>query len=173
MLEMVSSPCISSSVNFSGDITFPINQPWNNTYVVGKQSYISAQLNIVLTREDGTQHPLEPIVNASTTPLVPNINTRATPGAISIPYLCNAPASALFQNMTCYVKWEQISNFQYAQSTTTLYRMLYETKEEQNTVYSTNAINPVSLDDTDINPLVSYPDAKKISNKNWCRCGYS
>ena len=36
MLEMVSSPCISSSVNFSVDITFPINQPGNNTYIVGK-----------------------------------------------------------------------------------------------------------------------------------------
>ena len=55
MLEMVCSPCISSSVDFSGDVTFSINQPGNNTYIVGKQSYISAQLNIVLTREDGTQ----------------------------------------------------------------------------------------------------------------------
>ena len=165
MLEMVSSPCISSSVNFSGDITFSINQPGNNTYIVGKQSYISAQLNIVLTREDGTQHPLEPIVNASVTPLVPATNTRATPAAISVPYLCNNPAGALFQNMTCYVKGEQISNFQYAQSTTTLYRMLYETKEEQNTVNSTNAINPVSLNDIDINPLVSYPDANKLATR--------
>ena len=33
--------------------------------------------------------------------------------------------------MTCYVKGEQISNFQYAQPETTLYRMLYETKEKQ------------------------------------------
>ena len=32
MLEMVGSPCISSSTSFSGDITFPINQPGNNTY---------------------------------------------------------------------------------------------------------------------------------------------
>ena len=58
MLEMVGSPCISSSTSFSGDITFPIDQPGNNVYVVGKQSYFSAQLNIVMTREDGSQHPL-------------------------------------------------------------------------------------------------------------------
>ena len=43
--------------------------------------------------------------------------------------------------------------------------MLYETKNEQNTVNSTNAINPVSLDDIDINPLVSYPDANKIATR--------
>ena len=63
MLEMVGSPCISSSTSFSGDITFPINQPGNNVYIVGKQSYFSAQLNIVMTREDGSQHTLEPRVN--------------------------------------------------------------------------------------------------------------
>ena len=58
MLEMVASPCIGSSTTFGGDITFPINQPANGVYIVGKQSYISAQLNIVMTREDGSQYPL-------------------------------------------------------------------------------------------------------------------
>ena len=57
----------------------------------------------------------------------PNTNTRATAGAIAVPYLCNNPAGALFQNMTCYVKGEQISNFQYAQSTTTLIIYLHHT----------------------------------------------
>ena len=88
MLEMAASPCISSSTTFGGDITFPINQPGNNVYIVGKQSYISAQLYIVMTREDGTQYPLEPIINAG---------TRATPTAISVPYLCNNPAGAFFK----------------------------------------------------------------------------
>ena len=141
MLEMVGSPCISSSTSFSGDITFPINQPGNNVYIVGKQSYFSAQLNIVMTREDGSQHPLEPIINDG---------TRLAPTAISVPYLCNSPAGAFSQNMTNYLKGEQITNFQYAQSATTLYRILYETKEEQKTVNSLNGINPVSLDDIDI-----------------------
>ena len=39
MLEMVGSPCISSSTSFSGDITFPINRPGNKVYIVGKQSH--------------------------------------------------------------------------------------------------------------------------------------
>ena len=88
MLEMVGSPCISSSTSFSGDITFSINQPGNNVYIVGKQSYFSVQLNIVVTREDNSQHPLEIIVNDG---------TRAAPTAISVPYLSNAPAGALFK----------------------------------------------------------------------------
>ena len=87
MLEMVGSPCIGSSTSFSGDITFPINQPGNNVYTVGKQSYFSAQLNIVMTREDGSQHPLEPNINNG---------TRLAPTAISVPYLCNNPAGAFF-----------------------------------------------------------------------------
>ena len=87
MLEMVASPCISASTTFGGDITFPINQPGNNVYIVVKQSYISAQLSIVMTREDGSQHPLEPIINDG---------TRVTPTIISVPYLCNNHAGAFF-----------------------------------------------------------------------------
>ena len=126
--------------------------------MVGKQSYFSAQINIVMTREDGPQHRLEPIINAG---------TRATPTAISVPYLCNNPAGAFFQNMTNYLKGEQITNFQYAQSATTLYRMLCETKEEQKTVNSLNGINPVSLDDIDISAvLLNYEDASKLAAKS-------
>ena len=53
MLEMVASPCIPSTT-FGGDVTFPINQSGNNVHIVGKQSYISAQSSIVMTREDGS-----------------------------------------------------------------------------------------------------------------------
>ena len=107
-----------------------------------------------MTREDGSQPSLEPIINDS---------PRATP---AVPYLCNNPAGALFQNMTCYVKGEQISNVQYAQPATTLYRMLYETKEEQKTVNSTNAINPVSLDDIDISAKLSnFDKAAKLASQ--------
>ena len=84
----------------------------------------------------------------------------------SIPHLCNAPDGALFQNMTCYAKGEQISNLQYAQSATTLYRTLYETKEEQNTVNSLISINPVSFDDIDISAnLSNYDGAVKLAAK--------
>jgi len=157
MLEMVGSPCISSSTSFTGDVTFPINQPGNNAYIVGKQSYLSAQLTIIMTREDGSQHPLEPIINGG---------ARAAPNAISVPYLCNNPAGAFFQNATNYLKYEQITNFQYAQSATTLYRKLYEPKEDQKTVNSTNAINPVSLDDIDISAnLTNFDGAAKLAAK--------
>ena len=88
MLEMVGSPCISYSTSFSGDITFPINQPGNNVYIVGKQSYFSVQLNIIMVREDNSQHPLEIIVNNG---------PRTAPIAISVQYLSNAPAGALFK----------------------------------------------------------------------------
>ena len=111
-----------------------------------------------MTREDGSQHPLEPIINDG---------THLAPTVISVPYLCNNPAGAFFQNMTNYLKGEQITNFQYAQSATTLYRMLYETKEEQKkTVNSLNGKNPVSLDDIDISAKLSnYEDTSKLAAK--------
>ena len=40
-LEIPCSPAISSSVNFSGDITTTINQPGENVYIIGKQCYYS------------------------------------------------------------------------------------------------------------------------------------
>ena len=44
--------------------------------------------------------------------------------------------------------------------------MLYETKEEQKTVNSTNAINPVSLDDIDISAnLTNFDGAAKLAAK--------
>ena len=97
MLEVSSSPAISKSVTFSGDINFHIQQPSENVYIVGKQSYISVGLQIVMTREDNSEHPLEPIINAG---------TRAVPTAVSIPYICPNPAGALFQNVSCSIKGE-------------------------------------------------------------------
>ena len=41
-----------------------------------------------MTREDGSQHPLEPIINGG---------TRFAPTAISVPYLCNNPAGAFYK----------------------------------------------------------------------------
>ena len=44
--------------------------------------------------------------------------------------------------------------------------MLYETKEEQKTVSSTNAIHPVSLDDIDISAnLSNFDGAAKLAAK--------
>ena len=121
-LEQCSSPNISSTAPFRGDVTFKIEHS-EDTYIVPKMSYISAQIQVVQTREDGSAHCLEPIINAG---------TRAAPTAISVPYICPCPGSALFQNSMTNIKATTISNFMYAGSVNTLYRMLYETKAEQN-----------------------------------------
>ena len=160
LLECSSTPTISSSVNFSGDVSFNLTNPGENCYIIGKQSYISIQLQIVQVREDGTTlTPLEPIINAGTG------NLRATPTAISIPYLCQNPAGALFQNVACYLKGQQISNHQYAETTNTLYRMLYESKHEQDTVLSTNKITPPSINDMDSTLGVTYDGANILAAK--------
>ena len=154
MLEVPPTPAITSAPSFNGDIRFTINQPSQECYIVGKSSYISIQLQIIQTREDNTAHNLEPIINAGA--------NRAGGTAISVPYLCPSPCSALFQNLSCYVKGEQISNHQNAQSVIPLYRMLYESYDEQNTVNSTNAIIPMALDDTQTTVGVQYADAVKV-----------
>ena len=123
MLEVPCNPCISGSVNVSGHLTFTIDQPGENCYIVGKQSYISLQMLIQMVRENGvteTSTLLMPIVNSG---------TRMAPLALGIPYTCPNPAGALFQNVSCYIKGTQKSNHQYAQATNTLYRMLYESQE--------------------------------------------
>ena len=159
MLEIPSTPSINNAATFSGDIRFTINQPSQNCYIVGKSSYISIQLQISQVRETGLPAvTLEPIINLSTA----NPVTRATGSQISVPYLCPAPCSALFQNLSCYVKGEQISNHQNAQSVIPLYRMLYEGADEQNTVNSTNAILPMSQEDTETAIGVPYSDAVKV-----------
>ena len=82
MVEFPSYPSISESTNFaSNTFKFTIEQEPDVCFV-GKNSYIALQLNIVQTREDSSQHPLEPIINAG---------TRADPTTISVPYLCNNP----------------------------------------------------------------------------------
>ena len=90
MLEIPSNPSISSSSNFNGDITFQIDQPSEQCYIVGKQSYLSLQLQITMSHEEGTAGLMMPIVNHG---------DRITPQAISVPYICPNPAGALFQNL--------------------------------------------------------------------------
>ena len=115
-IEVSSSPSISSSSAFNNDIKFQIEQP-TNAYISGKNSYASIGLQIVMVREDGTTtKPLEPIINAG---------TRAVPTRISVPYLCQNPAGAFFQNIACSVNNNELTNYQQAPQTSTLYRMLY------------------------------------------------
>jgi len=137
MLEIPSNPCVSSSVNFNGDITFTVQQPGEECFIVPKMSYISVQIQIIQTREGygSTVANLNPIVAGTNTlePII-NLGTRLAPTAISVPYITQAPGLALFQNVTCNIKGQTISNFQYAQSVNTLYKMLYESQLDQKTV---------------------------------------
>ena len=138
--EIPSNPSVSSSVNFTNNISFTIDQP-TDAYISGTKSYISLGLQIVMTREDNTQHPLEPIINTATA------NARITPLIISVPYITPNPCGALFQNVSCSVNNNELTNYQNPAQTNTLYRMLYESEAEQRTVNSTNAIIPMSQDD--------------------------
>ena len=54
--EIPSNPSVSSSVNFTNNISFTIDQP-TDAYISGTKSYISLGLQIVMTREDNTPHP--------------------------------------------------------------------------------------------------------------------
>ena len=64
---------------FNTNIKFSIPQKGDNMYYVGKKSYMSVQLRIIQTRDDGlTSYNLEPIINTG---------TRAIPTTISIPFI--------------------------------------------------------------------------------------
>ena len=106
-----------------------------------------------MTREDSSVHPLEPIINSG---------TRALPTAISIPYICPNPCAALFQTISCTINNNESSNYQQAAQTNTLYKMLYESELEEKTCNSTNAIIPMSVDDTDVTVGTIYDKAAKI-----------
>ena len=95
MVEIPSNPSVSSSTNFGGaNVKFTIEQPENVCYN-GKQSYGSLQGQIIMTREDGSYHPLEPIINTG---------TRLKPTVISVPHLCPNPSAAIFDNIKCNLK---------------------------------------------------------------------
>lgn len=136
--EIPSNPSISTSANFANDIKFSIEQP-GSAYISGKNSYISIGFQIVMTREDGTPHTLEPIVNSG---------PRTAPTHISIPYLAPNPLAVLFQNISCNVNNNELTNYQQVGQTSTLYRYMFESESENRSCNSTNSILPMSTDDT-------------------------
>ena len=126
-LEIPSIPTVSSSSskNIGGtNVKFTIEQPEDIAYN-GKNSYLTCQLQIVQVRPDGSLHTLEPIVNQS---------SYALPGVISVPHLCSNPGGAIFDTIKCVISSTDVNNFQFAGTTSTLYRMLLESKLEQDTV---------------------------------------
>ena len=141
LLEVPSSPSVSSSTNIGGNnIKFTIEQGEDIVYN-GKNCYLTAQLQIVQVREDGvTMTPLEPIINTG---------TRAHPSAISIPHLTQNSLGAILDTMKLVIDTNDVKNYQYASSASTLYRSLFESKVEQETVNSTSKINVMNQDDQD------------------------
>ena len=154
-IEVSSSPSISSSSTFNNDIKFQIEQP-TSAYISGKNSYASIGLQIVMTRSDSTTHTLEPIINAG---------TRAVPTCISVPYICQNPGSAFFQNIACSVNNNELTNYQQAPQTSTLYRMLYESPNEEKSVNCTNGIIPMDSDDMSVAVGTIYNDYTSLAAK--------
>ena len=154
MLEVPSIPCVSSSTNMGGNnIKFTIEQPEDIVYN-GKNSYLTVQLQIVQVREDGTTtKPLEPIINSG---------TRIKPTGISIPHLTQNPLGSIFDTIKLVISATDVNNYQYAGTTNTLYRMLFESKLEQETVNSTSKIVPMSQEDQDDTLGVMYDNYKKM-----------
>ena len=146
--EIYSSPQLTGT-RLPTEITFNIPQS-PDKWIVGKNSYISIRLNITQTNEAGVQGNLRPIVNTG---------TRAVPTAISIPYLSVNPAISFFNNASCYVDSNQISQISELQQTNTLYRMLFESKSEQTYVNSQNSIVPPNIDDVKTALGAIYDDA--------------
>ena len=154
MLEVPSVPSVSSSTNIGGNNIRFVCESSENTVFNGKNSYLAVQLQIVQVREDGSPHPLEPIINTG---------TRANPTAISVPHLSPNPVAVIIDNMKAVLKGVEINNIQFASTTNSIYRTLFESKLEQDTTCSLSAIKPMSIDDSRTNVGVIYDDYVKLS----------
>ena len=155
LLEVPSCPSVSSSTNIGGNnIKFTIEQGEDIVYN-GKNCYLTAQLQIVQVREDGvTMTPLEPIINTG---------VRAHPSAISIPHLTQNPLGAILDTMKLVIDTNDVNNYQYAGSASTLYRTLFESKLEQETVNSTSKIKVMNQDDQDTTVNVPFDNYAKLA----------
>ena len=144
MIDIVNLPGLydkiqtTTSVAYGGfntNIKFPIPQKGYNMYYVAKKSYMGVQLRIIQTRDDGlTSYNLEPIISNG---------TRLIPTAISIPFINNNAVVTLFDSLTTSMNDVSISDSQFLQPSNT-YRIMYESKEEQQIINSTNPITPMN-----------------------------
>ena len=102
---------------FNTNIKFSIPPKGDNMYYVGKKSYMSVQLRIIQTRDDGlTSFNLEPIIDTG---------TRLIPTAISIPFINNNPVVSLFDSLTTSMNDVSFADNQFLQPSNTLYRIMY------------------------------------------------
>ena len=153
--------------SFNGDIEFNVNNSESERWISPKNSYLSIRLRIVHADETGAAGLLAPIVNTDD-----GTHTKAHAALVSIPYISPNPAAALFSAVTCNIGEETTSNNQNISQCNTLYRTLYESRLEQDTVNFTNPIKCMSIYDTDVTankssslgeyfsvaPITSYPN---------------
>ena len=161
----VRSNTFLSYTGFNGDIEFNVNASESERWISTKHSYLSARLRIVMTNEAGVAGALQPIVNAG---------TRLVPTTICIPNISPNPAGCLFGAVSTDIKEENVSLNQNIGQCNTLYRTLYESKAENETINASNPIKYMNFADVDITAnkgamltdyFTSYQDAYNGLNK--------
>ena len=156
--------------DFNGDIEFVCNNSESDRWISPKNSYISLRLRIVQTTKAGVAGCLSPIVNEGI--------SEAAATIVSIPYINPNPAAAIFTAASFNIGEETISNNQNIAPCNTVYRSLYESRQEQDTINSTNPIKVMSMNDADTTAnktcilsdyFTGYPDnlANLTSRKLW------
>ena len=136
----------NGSVNydsFNGDIEFHLNSSESERWISTKNSYLAIRLRIIQSDETGTIGTLSPIVNTCTG------STKSTATKVSIPYIAPNPCASLFTAVSCDIGDQNISLNQNIAQGNTLYRILYESRLEQDTVNSTNPIKCMTIYDED------------------------
>jgi hypothetical protein len=146
LVKITSNSNNISYAGFNGDISYSYENPKGYSSSP-KQTYLMVKLNIVQTDENGGGHPLMPIVNAG---------TRAVPTAVSIPFLNNNFIAGLFSNLAVSINDKPISLVQNIGSVSTLFRSLYESKQENLTSLSLCSIDPMNQIDIDTTPNKGY-----------------
>ena len=136
----VRSNTFVSYTGFNGDIEFNVNASESERWISTKNSYLSARLRIVMTNEAGVAGTLQPILNSG---------TRIAPTKVSIPYISPNPAGCLFGAVSCDIKEENVSLNQNIGQCNTLYRTLYESKAENETINASNPIKYMNFADAD------------------------
>jgi len=131
--------------NFTSEYVFDMMSE-SDEYISIKNSYMSVNMQIFQVNETASQtdQRLQPIVNA---------NTRAAPSNLSIPYINPNPIANLWQTVTADIAGQTICNIQNVAPVNTLYRMLFESKNEQQTINSTNKLAVMSIKEQGCVPI--------------------
>ena len=123
--------------NFNSEYVFDMMSE-SDEYISIKNSYMSVNMQIFQVSETGqqTDERLQPIINAG---------SRSAPSNVSIPYINPNPIANLWQTVTADIAGQTVCNIQNVAPVNTLYRMLFESKQEQETINSTNKLAVMSI----------------------------